>query len=146
LGDLTMAERYTLKKKNGQRIKIKKGELYNYTLKPGLCVSFQEQVGHVGEPVHTHIWVEPESDELTHMLLAYLLDEFLCFPRRVRLVAFLQAWDLLGEEITKNPLLLELICDGKFSQTMATPILVWVEEVEEIISGYMAMKRLFAEV
>jgi len=141
-----MSSRYTLKQKNGNPLKIRKGEIYCFTVSEELSIDFQEQIANVGECVHTHVWVHPSNHDASIYILDYILNSSVYHPIKLRTVAFLQAWHLEDEELDDpQEVYVEFVVDRKLSQTMANGIIDWVEEIHESVKGYQAMIGLFGE-
>lgn len=137
-------QRFIFKLANGKHTKIRKNELYNFTLENGLEISFQEQPAHVGEPVHTHVWVDPKNNDGSMYILDYILRESMYYPIKFRTLAFLQFWHLENDEFTEDTdTLVEFIVDRKLSKTMSNGIMNWIEEIYEIVTGFQIMNNLF---
>ena len=135
--------RYTLKLKNGKPLKIRKGEIYCFTVSEELSVDFQEQMAHVGECVHTHVWVNPSNHDASIYILDYILNSSVYHPIKLRTVALLQAWHIEDKELQDpHEVSVEFVVDRKLSQTMANGIINWMEEIHESVKGYQAMTNL----
>lgn len=136
--------RFMFKLSNGKQTKIRKNELYNFTLDNGLEISFQEQPAHVGEPVHTHVWVDPKNNDSSIYILDYILRESMYYPIKFRTLAFLQFWLLENDEFTEDmDTLVEFVVDRKLSNTMSNGIMNWIEEIYEVVIGFQIMNNLF---
>jgi len=138
-----MSARWTLNVKGGRRVRIRKGELYGSTLDDGTTVSFQEQVGHRGTPVHTHIWIQPPHPDTAIYLAEYLLRGATYYPYKSSLLAFVQGWDLNDPDEAETQV--EIVVNRKLSQQLFDFVCWYVEEAMEAVNGYAAMASLFGD-